>query len=519
MLSHSNLASSSLSSLGSKSNEGIMAKSAESTRAGRLRRSRNVPSFLEESTESAATPPKTVNVVVDVHNEGTKSDHRRQRDSRDDLAIELASSRANKDLWTRSGSRENLAKDRRSKESRDHQAVDLIEELESPAKSNESPEEKPRRRKQWNVTNGKQDSEKGRTRRKRWSKDTSVIRLPETSDDPGNRPVPMPRSSVRRNALFFDNPAFASENDDEVLRIETDHNRESTKIEIRRMSDRACIKDVEETATASSGSWRKSERERAATTSEIKMSSSESKENIIGKLDSSTSLEKVTDVRSSSITSEERLPSRKERTPRREGTLRKRGRPVIKKEQPPDDNEISSSARDASSALEADGRARKKKKKKRKRKQKDEQRMVSETKEEAGEETKHISVTIHRADVLEDDYANVKRPMVKVHIVEARTGSYLANDTAERDGVLQPMITGKFDFKEHRSMIPVWEEELIFEYDFKAITRREDGHQVVILFEVVDLLSFAKASVSYDKIGKFLRIQYIIIARRRAEIF
>jgi len=70
-------------------------------------------------------------------------------------------------------------------------------------------------------------------------------------------------------------------------------------------------------------------------------------------------------------------------------------------------------------------------------------------------------------------------------------------------GFLQPMITGQFDFKENRSMIPVWEEELIFEYDFNAITRREDSNQVVILFEVIDLLSFAEASVNYDRIGKF----------------
>jgi len=306
----------------------------------------------------------------------------------------------------------------------------------------------------------------------------------------------MPRSSVQRNALSFDNPVFTSENDDEVLRIETDYNRESTKIEIRRMSDHASVKDMDEAEATPGGSWRKNERKAASerfvdSDRSSKTRSSESKENI-GKIESSTSLEQVTDVRSSSITSE-RPSSTSEKLFQRQGSLRKRGR-SFKEESP--GGEANSFLRDASSTFEMDTRIRKKKK--RKRKQKDGQRNVSEAKEE--EETKHISVTIHRADVLEADYMNIKRPMVKVHIVETRTGSYLMSTT--ENGFLQPMITGKFDFKENRSMIPIWEEELIFEHDFNAITRREDNNQAVILFEVIDLLNFAEASANYDRIGK-----------------
>ncbi|EZA48183.1 Jouberin [Ooceraea biroi] len=421
-----------------------MAKPVESTRDRRLRRSRDVPSFFEESTESVTPLKTTMNVVADVHDESGKLD-RRQRDDASDLAVEFddkAAKRSSEESKASSGAsegpprsrsikRRSFAKDRRSKESHDDRTADLIEELELPTKSSESLDEKPRQRRQWNtasVAKGMRDS-KARTRRKRWAKDTSVIRLPGTSDDlgsplidePRRPPIPMPRSSVRRNALPFDNPAFTSENDDEVLRIETDHNKESTKIEIRRMRDRASVKDVEEAGTTS---WRKN-RGKVATTSErlvdsddrsSKARSSESRENSVEKIDSSTSLEKVTDVRSSSITSEERPSSRtREKTFQREGSLRKRGRPLHRKEKP--SGEVSSSARDASSAFEADAGARKKKK--RQRKQKDGQRNGKERKEE--EEMKHISVTIHRADVLEADYVNVKRPMVKVHIVDARS--------------------------------------------------------------------------------------------------
>lgn len=133
-----------------------------------------------------------------------------------------------------------------------------------------------------------------------------------------------------------------------------------------------------------------------------------------------------------------------------------------------------------------------KRKRRKKRKQEKE-----ETRED---ERRYISVTIHRANMLEDDYANVKRPMVMVHIVETRTGSYLKNGNA----YLRPLITGKFDFRENRSMIPVWEEELVFEHDFDAILKREDSDRTVILFEVIDLLSFAEASLGYDRIGKYL---------------
>jgi len=160
-----------------------------------------------------------------------------------------------------------------------------------------------------------------------------------------------------------------------------------------------------------------------------------------------------------------------------------------KKKLPVSDEVISSSvAKDA-----VDSTVKKKRRKKRKQEKEDTKKDTSEK--------RYISVTIHRADVLEADYANVKRPMVMVHIVEARTGSYLKKVDG---GYLRPLITGKFDFRENRSMIPVWEEELVFEHDYDAIVRREDGDRTVILFEVIDLLSFAEASLGYDRIGKFL---------------
>lgn len=507
-----------------------MAKSAEPTRGRKLRRSRNVSSFLVESTESATSPPKpTMSVVVDVHNEN--SSNRQHRDDENGLAIEFSnnketkrysqnskvSSRASEGSRNHSADREAMR--RRSSNDHSHQSHDevmtimplnLIDESEN---RNDSREEKPHRRKQWNAASNEteiMDSKK--PPRKRWSKDTGVIRLPETSDDASpliddsQRKVPIPAPRTSNVSLVFDNPAFVSE--DEVLRIETDHNRESTKIEMRKMgSDRS---NVDEVGSTSSGSSRKKtnekeqQRERHIINSDSWSSrttrfeqSLNSRKNSAEELDSSTSLGRITD-RSNSMASENRASTSGDGRFQSEATMRDRSskgreRSLFEKKKIPISDEVisSSAAKDTIDPMV-------KRKRRKKRKQEKE-----ETKEN---ERKYISVTIHRADMLEDDYANVKRPMVMVHIVEARTGSYLKNG----NGYLRPLITGKFDFRENKSMIPVWEEELVFEQDFDTILKHEDNDRTLILFEVIDLLSFAEASRGYDKIGKFLLLDDVL---------
>lgn len=508
-----------------------VAKMAKESR--RLRRSRNVSSFLEDSLENATPSKTTVNVVVDVHNGGEISG-RRQRDGENDTeGKETKRSFERSSQSSKASSRANEAIRNRKSSSRDLprpddlilESLDLIEEFEAPRGRAESLEEKPRRRKQWSTVasvTGEAEVDPRRPPRKRWSKDAGVIRLPETSDDASpliddsrRTPVPAPRTNLgRSDAVLFDNPAFVSDNEDEVLRIETDHNRESTKIEMRRMSDRSNLEDPDGVGTASGDSSRRHRREgptlseRLAADSDGRSSrarSSESRRNSVKEFDSSASLERIADVRSNSITSSSSRRSQPEGTTRDQSS-RRRERSLLRKKEPPgDDAFVSSSARDANSTTEVDD-ARVRKKRKKKRRQEKEKEKTTKEKEKG--EMRFISVTIHRADVLEADYMSVRRPMVRVHIVEARTGSYLKSTTENGSAYLQPMLTGKFDFKKNRSMIPVWEEELIFEHNFDAITSREDGEQVVILFEVIELLSFADASLSYDKIGKFLLRSY-----------
>ncbi|EFN85402.1 Jouberin [Harpegnathos saltator] len=511
-----------------------------------LKRSRHVSSFLEDSMENTTPSKATMNVVVDIHHEASRSQGDNENvpvvpESSDEKAVKRSDSfkSSSKRASEVPGDRHVVVTRTRLDETRDRvtlESFDLIEEIGTPGKNSRTPElepfpeVKPRRRKQWSTVNAASETEDNSKRqpRKRWSKDTSVIRLPETrdvspltgGDEDQRKPIPAPRSSVRRNAFFFDNPAFVSENE-EVLRIETDHRRESTKIEMRRMSDRSSkIEDIEEVRTSggtSSDSLKKSaqgasarSRRERLTDSDARSArtsrSSKSRNNSSDEVNSTSSLGKVTDIQSSSTTYKETSTSTSDKQQpeaTQDRSLRKRERSLLrKKDVLTNDDKASSSAKDARSNADAetDTRVRKKKRKKRRQGKEDKQDKEKDDKREDAE-IRYISVTVHRTDLLEVDYAKVKRPMVKVHIVNAHTGSYLkcGADNSENTSVsLQPMITGKFDFKENRSMIPVWEEELIFEHDFNAITRRDEDSQVVILFEVIDPLSFAEASFSSE---------------------
>lgn len=52
----------------------------------------------------------------------------------------------------------------------------------------------------------------------------------------------------------------------------------------------------------------------------------------------------------------------------------------------------------------------------------------------------------------------------------------------------------------NRSIVPFWEELLVFNEDFEYILR--DDSPVLILFEVLDFVNFTVASSNYRKLGK-----------------
>ncbi|KAK3089926.1 hypothetical protein FSP39_007688 [Pinctada imbricata] len=133
-----------------------------------------------------------------------------------------------------------------------------------------------------------------------------------------------------------------------------------------------------------------------------------------------------------------------------------------------------------------------------------------ETEEAEAEEAREIedegqilAVTIHRTDKLKNDF-HIMHPMVRVHIVNEETGELLEKQHKDRavttffetrgdnvDRVL-PIMTQPFDFKQQKSVLPVWEEVLIFNENYNYFT--SDKPKVIIFFELMDFLSMNTAS-------------------------
>lgn len=377
--------------------------------------------------------------------------------------------------------------------------------------------------------------EEPKRRRKRWSKGGRNLHLTEElignssdtnrsagSDSSRVKPVPAPRRKVtvrsfaveNESSLAFDNAGFKSDTD-EVLRIETEVYEpqetsdceviaQSTKIEMTNFYD-SCEKVVETISLESDndsgrekdGSFRASgfpdtsdeleteiirgggspltpkqgrQKEPASAIDNSELSQDEDKKmDLLYSERESTSFDT-----GNSFTDISDLPARKWEPKKRQ------------------DSEIEDRV--------------KKRRSKRKAKSDDRKEPVAEdliSEYNAEKAEKFISVTIHKADVLETDYIT-RHPMVKVHLVDMNTGNYLKtvnSDNRGRCSYLQPMITGKFDFKENRSILPNWQEELIFDYNFEAIVKPSDN-PVLILFEILDLLNFAEASFKYNVLGE-----------------
>ncbi|OWF48871.1 jouberin-like isoform X4 [Mizuhopecten yessoensis] len=118
-----------------------------------------------------------------------------------------------------------------------------------------------------------------------------------------------------------------------------------------------------------------------------------------------------------------------------------------------------------------------------------------------------LAVTVHRTDKLKNDF-HILHPMVRVHIVNEETGLNLTKQKKDRavstyfetqnDNVTQivPIMTQPFDFKERKSVLPVWEELLVFNENFNYFT--QDYPKVIVFFELLDFVSMSTASRQYE---------------------
>ncbi|XP_071997576.1 jouberin isoform X2 [Engystomops pustulosus] len=109
-----------------------------------------------------------------------------------------------------------------------------------------------------------------------------------------------------------------------------------------------------------------------------------------------------------------------------------------------------------------------------------------------------LGVYIHRSDKLKTDIM-VSRPLVKIHVIDQKTGEYVKKETSsdavssfhdpERNEYVLPKCTQPYDFKRLKTLIPEWDEQIIFMETFTHLLHiKEDSPNVILFFEILDLV-------------------------------
>ncbi|XP_074436762.1 jouberin isoform X2 [Larus michahellis] len=119
-----------------------------------------------------------------------------------------------------------------------------------------------------------------------------------------------------------------------------------------------------------------------------------------------------------------------------------------------------------------------------------------------------LGVYIHRSDRLKTDLL-VSHPMVKIHVVDQRSGLYVRKDHSKRkvssyyeqeqiEHIL-PIMTKPYDFRQSKSTVPEWEEQVIFNERFSYfIQNTEESPCVILFFEILDFLSMDEVRANSD---------------------
>uniref|UniRef100_A0A8C6UY69 Abelson helper integration site 1 n=1 Tax=Neogobius melanostomus TaxID=47308 RepID=A0A8C6UY69_9GOBI len=119
-----------------------------------------------------------------------------------------------------------------------------------------------------------------------------------------------------------------------------------------------------------------------------------------------------------------------------------------------------------------------------------------------------LGVYVHRTDRLKTDLL-ISHPMVKIHVVDEITGQYVKKEDCHRpvssfyesesvDHIL-PIMTQPFDFKKHKSVIPEWQEQIIFNERFGwFVENKEESPRVILFFEILDFMSMEEARANTD---------------------
>ncbi|XP_020555524.1 jouberin isoform X2 [Oryzias latipes] len=122
-----------------------------------------------------------------------------------------------------------------------------------------------------------------------------------------------------------------------------------------------------------------------------------------------------------------------------------------------------------------------------------------------------LGVFVHKSDPLRTDLL-ISHPMVKIHVVDERTGQYVKKDDRRRPAVsfyegenvdhILPVMTQPFDFRRRKSVVPEWEEQILFNERFSHFLQQDEcSPKVLLLFEILDFVTMEEARANADADG------------------
>ncbi|XP_038155470.1 jouberin [Cyprinodon tularosa] len=168
-------------------------------------------------------------------------------------------------------------------------------------------------------------------------------------------------------------------------------------------------------------------------------------------------------------------------------------------------------AREADAENEPELKGRKKKKKKKHIDSEESEADPGDSEKQTFDDSLVLGVFIHRTDRLMTDLL-ISHPMVKIHIVDENTGQYVKKEDChrnvssfyERENVdhILPIMTQPFDFKKNKSIIPEWQEQIIFNERFGFFVQQSDAApRIILFFEILDFMTMKEAKAKNDERG------------------
>lgn len=111
---------------------------------------------------------------------------------------------------------------------------------------------------------------------------------------------------------------------------------------------------------------------------------------------------------------------------------------------------------------------------------------------------KILSLTIHGCDTLQTNERFIHKPAVRVHFLDRLTGRYIEKSDPRRSVVtffdrsnvatILPVITEPFDVRKNHSLVPKWNENIVYNEEFAHLI----NDNTIIFFELLELATTAE---------------------------